>query len=133
MHASFSNICGQNCDIAVNVNAIAFLWFFLFFYLLLDLLINLLFNCRSVSEVTVIHVDSPSHFFVQHNQQWEDIEDLSTKLNKFFQVNCYPDNIFLDLLSIHVDRTLIPGVWKGETNNYCNKCKNNLLVISDCH
>ncbi|XP_073250935.1 tudor domain-containing protein 7-like [Porites lutea] len=39
----------------------------------------------TVSEVTVIHVDSPSHFFVQHNQQWEDIEDLSTKLNKFFQ------------------------------------------------
>ena len=83
--------------------------------------------------MTVIHVDSPSHFFVQPNQQWEEIEELSTKLNKFFQVNCYPDNIFLELLNLHVDRTLVPGVWKVETNNYYNKCKNNLLLISDCH
>ena len=84
-------------------------FFCLFIYYFIFLLIYYL-NCRTVSEVTVIHVDSPSHFFVQHNQQWEEIEDLSTKLNKFFQVNCYRDNIFLKLLNLHVDRTLVPGV-----------------------
>ena len=84
--------------------------FFVGLFIALSFILIYYLNCRTVSEVTVIHVDSPSHFFVQHNQQWEEIEDLSTKLNKFFQVNCYADNIFLDLLSLHVDRTLVPGV-----------------------
>ena len=85
-----------------------FCWFINF--ITLSIYLSTFLNCRTVSEVTVIHVDSPSHFFVQHNQKWEEIEELSTKLNKFFEVNCYPHNLFLELLILHVDRTLVPGV-----------------------
>ena len=50
----------------------------------------ILFLCffffRSVSEVTVSHVDDPTHFFIQQNHNWEQNEALSTKLNEFFQV-----------------------------------------------
>lgn len=41
----------------------------------------------SVLEVTVSHVDSPTHFFVQYKHNWKQIEALGTKLNIFFQSN----------------------------------------------
>ena len=41
---------------------------------------------RTVSEVTVSHIDDPTHFFIQHNDAWEQIEALGSKLNEFFQV-----------------------------------------------
>lgn len=41
---------------------------------------------RSVSEVAVSHIDTPTHFFIQYNQNWKQIEALGNKLNTFFQV-----------------------------------------------
>lgn len=41
----------------------------------------------SVSEVIVSHVDSPTHFFIQYNQNGTQIETLGNKLNTFLQAN----------------------------------------------
>ena len=45
-----------------------------------------LFFFRSLSEVIVSHVDSPTHFFIQYNQNGTQIEALGNKLNTLLQV-----------------------------------------------
>ena len=48
--------------------------------------VHFVFCFRSMTEVSVSHVDSPAHFFIHHKHNWDTIDALSTKLNEFYQV-----------------------------------------------
>lgn len=45
-----------------------------------------IFFLRTLLEVTVSHVVNPAYFFIQQNQNWEQLDALSRNLDEFFKV-----------------------------------------------
>ena len=44
------------------------------------------FFLRTLLEVTVSYVVNPAYFFIQQNQNWEQLDALSRNLDEFFKV-----------------------------------------------